>query len=60
MLHEPLTVKALQYHYVWKKFGCVGKILLVIQWLKKALLYAGSLDGTATVTANDTTLRYRA
>ena len=38
----------------------MGESLLVIQWLKKSLLYGGSLDGTATVTAKGTTLRHRA
>ena len=30
----------------------------MIQWLKKSLLYAGELDGVATVTAKDGALRY--
>jgi len=32
----------------------------VIQWLKRSLLYAGELDGVATVTMNGGALRYHA
>ena len=68
-INEKLTLSGVartadcQGDSVWlvqRKFGRVGKGLLVIQWWKKSLLYAGELDGTATVTADDTALRRRA